>query len=105
MCSEEQDIHVTPPILTVKKSINTGHGYFGQDGLTLTSKKNGCVLLIMIPKCKLCNCIMVSELTNVKSHGKGNSHREIVACKEVKKKSCKTVAFFTTTKTYSKFDI
>jgi len=48
---------------------------------------------------------MVAELTNIKSHGKGNCHRKIIACKEIKKKPCKKIASFTTTNTNSKFDV
>ncbi|KAF0688135.1 Uncharacterized protein FWK35_00037515, partial [Aphis craccivora] len=108
MCSEEEDINLTPPRLPVKKTIKHRAQKFRSEWLLVDELKKWLCPVNDDPfkaKCKICNCTMVAELTNIKSHGKGSSHRKILACKEFKKKPCKTIESFITTKTDSKFDV
>ena len=98
MCSEEEDIHLTPPRTTDKKQIKHRAQKFRSEWLNDEELKKWLCPVNHYPlktRYKLCNFTMVAELSNIKSHGKGNSRRKIVACKEVKKKPCKTVASFT----------
>lgn len=52
-------------------------------------------------KCKICDVIMVAELSNIKNHSKGLKHKR----NEISKIKQKPITIFTTNKTETKFDV
>lgn len=101
---EKVDINLTPPRAFAKKSTKHKAQKFRTEWLNEVGLKTWLVSAddLFRAKCKLCNCTMVVELTKIKAHDKGNSYKEIVACKEVKQKS---ITSFTTNKTPTKLDV
>lgn len=81
--SDEDD----PPNTPTKKPKKHRTQKFRLECLKIDEFRNRLVSVNHDPlkaKCKLCNFVMVAELTNIQSHGKGKKHKEIVACKEIK---------------------
>jgi len=82
----DDDPHYSGTSNTKKKKQTHRAQKFRDEWLNISELKSWLLPVETVPfkaKCKVCNIIMVGELTNIKMHGKGQKHLQ--NCKQLKK--------------------